>query len=81
MPLHDANREKDEVIQGRDRVTYVLEAPGHEAGDFSVHVEREGVEVSAHDLRVSRRLPAPVDPKTAVTRYSNGVLSVSARRV
>lgn len=71
---------QDEVIDGRDRVTYVLQAPGREEEDFKVNVARDEVDVTAPDLEVRRQLPSPVDPKTAVTSYRNGVLSVSVRK-
>lgn len=78
--LPKAQEERDEIIDGRDRVTYVLQAPGHDEGDFRVDVARDEVDVDAPDIEVRRRLPSPVDPKTAVTSYRNGVLSVSVRK-
>jgi len=72
--------EQDEVIDGRDRVTYVLQAPGHEERDFKIDVIRDEVDVTAPDLEVRRRLPSLVDPNTAVTSYRNGVLSVSVKK-
>ena len=70
----------DEVIDGRDRLTYVLQAPERSEADFRVKVERDELGVSAPGIEISRRLPSPVDPKTAVTSYRNGVLSVSVKK-
>lgn len=72
--------EPDEVIEGRDRVTYLLNAPGYSKEEFLVSVLDDQVEVKTKDFLRRRGLGSPVDPESAQTTYRNGVLSVTLKR-
>jgi len=70
----------DEVIDGKDRLTYVLDAPGRDEADFKVDVRKKEIGVTGPGIEVRRELPSAVDPKSAVVKYLNGTLSVSASK-
>jgi len=70
----------DEVLDGRDSVTYILHAPGHELSDFDVSIAGGEINVTAEGVNLSRRLPARVDGSSAVTDYRNGILSVRVKK-
>jgi HSP20 family molecular chaperone IbpA len=72
--------EPDEVIEGNDRITYVLNAPGYSRDDFRVSVLDDSVEVKTKDFLRRRGLGTTVEPETAETTYRNGVLSVTVRK-
>ncbi len=72
--------EPDEVIVGRETVTYLLNAPGYDREDFLVSVREDSVEVKTKDFLRRRGLGTTVEPDTAETTYRNGVLSVNVRK-
>ena len=78
QPAH--TREPDEVIVGRDDVTYLLHAPGHDSNDFLVSVYDDSIEVKTNDFIRRKMLGSGVYPESAVTTYRNGVLSVRMKR-
>lgn len=70
----------DELIEGRERLTYILNAPGYEKDELRVSVLEDALEVKGPDFLVRKRLPGGVNPETAKSRYLNGVLSVTMER-
>ncbi len=72
--------EPDEVITGKDRMTYLLNAPGYTQEDFLVSVLDDAVQVKTPDFLRRRGFGTRVDPASAKTTYRNGVLSVEIRR-
>lgn len=69
-----------EVIEGRDRVTYILHVPGYAEEQLRVDVRDREIEVATPDFTKRVPLRSRVDPATATKRFTNGVLSVSVRR-
>jgi HSP20 family molecular chaperone IbpA len=80
-PEQKAQGEPDELVVGKDAVTYILHAPGYTAKEFLVSVLEDSVEVKTRDFLRRRPLEVNVDPASAKTTYNNGVLSISLRRV
>ena len=73
-------KEPDEVIVGRDDVTYLLHAPGYDSNDFLVSVYDDSIEVKTNDFIRRKMLGSGVYPESALTTYRNGVLSVRMKR-
>lgn len=76
-----ADADLDEVIVGKDRITYILHAPGYSKEEFLVSVLDDSVEVKTKDFLRRRSLSKPVEPGSAETTYRNGVLSVNVKRL
>ena len=72
--------EPDELIDGKDSVTYVLQAPGYRASDLDVSFGSGEITVRAPDFSVSKPLPEDAEISSAVTEYRNGILSVRMRK-
>lgn len=70
----------DELIEGKDRLTYILDAPGYEKDDFRVSILDSELEVKGPDFIARKKLPGRVDADSARSAYVNGVLSVTLRR-
>jgi HSP20 family molecular chaperone IbpA len=75
-----APQPQDEMIEGRDRLTYILNAPGYEKDDLRVSVQEDELEVKGPDFIVKKKFPGRVEPDTAKSSYVNGVLSVIVER-
>ena len=72
--------EPDELIESRDRFTYILNAPGYQQDQLLVSVLDDEIVVKAPDFAVKKHLAGRVDPGTAESKYRNGVLSVTVRK-
>jgi HSP20 family molecular chaperone IbpA len=72
--------EDGEFIEGPERVTFILQAPGYWEEDLHVSLSDGALEVKAPDFSVRRQLPADVDTSSFQRRYTNGVLSVDLKR-
>lgn len=68
--------EPDELIDGKDSVTYILHAPGYRLSDLDVSFGSDAITVRSPDFTASKRLPADVETSSAVIDYRNGILSV-----
>jgi HSP20 family molecular chaperone IbpA len=75
-----APQSRDELIEGKDRLTYILNAPGYQKDDLLVSVLDSEIEVKGPDFIARKRLPGRVDPDSAKSTYVNGVLSVTLER-
>jgi len=73
-------KEPDEVVLGRDDVTYLLHAPGYDSNDFLVSVYDDSIEVKTNEFIRRKMLGSGVHPESAVTTYRTGVLSVRMKR-
>ena len=71
---------RDELIEGRDRLTYILNAPGYGKDDLRVSVLEDEIEVKGPDFIAKKRLPGRVEPDSAKSTYVNGILSVTLER-
>lgn len=81
VPARQAQEvEPDELIEGRDRFTYILNAPGYEQDQLLVSVLEDEIDVKAPDFALKKHLSGRVDPGTAESKYRNGVLSVTVRK-
>jgi len=72
--------EPDELIEGADRFTYILNAPGYQQGQLLVSVLEDEIDVKGPDFALKKHLSGRVDPDTAKSRYVNGVLSVTVEK-
>ena len=79
--VQTADSARDELIEGRDRLTYIINAPGYEKDDLRVSVLDDEIEVKGPDFIARKRLPVRVNPDGAKSAYNNGVLSVTVERV
>ena len=70
----------DEVIDGRDSVTYILHLPGLSQDDFRVSVTTDEIEVKTDSFLKRNPLPTKVNPDTVESKYVNGVLSVRVKK-
>jgi len=70
-------RDRGELVERSDSISYILLASGYCARDFRVRVVRGELRIDAPDFRVTRPLRCTVDPLAVKTDYRNGVLSVS----
>lgn len=70
----------DELIDGKEKLTYILNAPGYEKDQLRVSVLPDSLEVKGPDFLVRRELPHSADPDTARSKYLNGVLSVTVAK-
>ena len=69
-------RDRGELVERREFISFILMAPGHCIRDFRVRVVKEELRIDAPDLEVRRPLGCRVDPLAMKTDYRNGVLSV-----
>lgn len=76
----EQEQEREELIVGKDYITYVLDARGYSKEDILVSVLDDEIEVKGPDFIVKKRLPERVAPETAVSTFRNGVLSVRVKR-
>jgi hypothetical protein len=76
----EGNAEKGELIVGKNYVTYLLSASQRNIKDFGVSVEAGRLKISFDGSEIVEILKVSVDPKSLVTTYRNGVLSVRLRR-
>jgi len=67
---------RDELIERKDSVTYILNAPGYDEGQLLVSVLEDEVEVRSPGFVIKKPLPHKVDPTSASSKYRNGILSV-----
>lgn len=72
--------EPDEIIDGKKSITYILNAPGFEKDDFLVSLQDREIEVKTGEFMIKKKLPALVKPKTAVSSYRNGILSITVKK-
>ncbi len=72
--------ERDELIERGDSFNYILDAPGYEEGQLGVSVLDDRIEVKAPDFVAGKPFPTRVDPGSAVSKYRNGILSVTVRK-
>ncbi|MDV3244388.1 MAG: Hsp20/alpha crystallin family protein [Nitrososphaerales archaeon] len=79
---HAVQREapSDEIIERKDSMVYILNAPGYEEGQLLVSVLEDEVEVKAPDFMIKKPLPSRVNPASASCKYRNGVLSVTVKK-
>jgi HSP20 family molecular chaperone IbpA len=76
-----AARPKDgELIEGPERVMFILQAPGHWEEDLHVTISDGVLKVKAPNFAARRLLPADVDTSSFEKSYTNGVLSVNLKR-
>jgi HSP20 family molecular chaperone IbpA len=73
--------EPDELIEGKEGFTYILNAPGYEKDQLLVSVLEDELDVKGPDFAVRKRLPSRVDPETVKSKYVNGILSVTVRKI
>lgn len=73
--------DEGELIEGPERVTFVLQAPGYWEEDLHVSASEAGLEVKAPDFTVRRQLPPDADVSDLEKRYANGVLSVTIKKL
>jgi HSP20 family molecular chaperone IbpA len=76
----ESERGEEELIVGRDYITYVLDARGYSKEDLLVSVLEDEIEVKGPDFIVKKRLPESVVPDTAVSTFRNGLLSVRVKK-
>jgi HSP20 family molecular chaperone IbpA len=79
-PVQPEPEHPDEVIEGRERITYILHAPGYTEEQLRVSVRSREIEVATPDFTRRTPLHSSVDPATAKSQFRNGVLSVSVKK-
>ncbi len=72
--------ERDELIERGDSFNYILNAPGYEEGQLLVSVLDDEISVKTPDFVAKKSLPSRVDADSAVSKYRNGVLSVTVKK-
>jgi len=78
--VQPAGADRDEILEGKDFVTFLLDSPGRVKEDFQVDVTEEQLSVKAHGIDLRRRLPCRVDPASVVVSYNNGILDVRVNK-
>ena len=73
--------EPDELIDGKEGFTYILNAPGYERDQLLVSVLDDELDVKGPDFAVRKHLPSDVDPETVKSKYVNGILSVTVKKI
>ena len=69
------SKDRGELVERSDFVSFVLLAPGYCLRDFKVKVARDEIHVEAPDFELKRTLRCRVGSDIK-TEYRNGVLSV-----
>ncbi|MDG6909304.1 MAG: hypothetical protein JRN08_02950 [Nitrososphaerota archaeon] len=69
-------RDKGELVERAEFVSFILMAPGYCLRDFGVVIAGTELRVEAPDFDLVRRLGCAVEPSSVRTEYRNGVLSV-----
>jgi HSP20 family molecular chaperone IbpA len=69
------SKDRGELVERSQSVSFVLMAPGYCLRDFKVSVGRDKLHVEAPDFEITRVLRCKVDPAIK-TEYRNGVLSI-----
>jgi HSP20 family molecular chaperone IbpA len=73
--------DEDELVIGKDRVSYLLPAPGKFLEDFRVSTDGEILVIKTDDSTRSIPLGVKISVSSVEKEYKNGVLIVKARRV
>lgn len=69
-------RVRDELLESKDLITYLLDAPGRTSDELKVSVSADEVSVTLPDFVAKKHFPSKVDPSSAKVSYNNGILSV-----
>ena len=70
------SRDRGELVERKDSVTFILMVPGYSNEDFRVGVARGVLRIDAPDFELTRAVGRTVDSVGVKTEYRNGVLSV-----
>ncbi len=83
--IRDEREPLVDIMEEDEDVVVVAELPGVERDDIELHTTRDELVISVDTpkrrFRRELRLPARVDPNSAVASYKNGVLEVRLKKI
>ncbi len=83
--IRDEREPLVDIMEEDEDVVVVAELPGVERDDIELHTTRDELVISVDTpkrrFRRELRLPARVDPNSAVSSYKNGVLEVRLKKI
>lgn len=72
--------ERDEMLEGKDSITYIVDVSGCSEEDLNVSVAEDEIAVRSPDFAVKKRFPVKVDASSTTISFNNGILNVRVRK-